>query len=162
MVATYGYFWVEETWGSHIISKPEASHIFMCMHFDVLCIFGTLWTPGATLLINDNSLEYNAHGIKQPGEIIVTEVITAQVVPSLTRHSPTAAGKVLIEAECTDSSKQGKVVSKVQVPTREQDEAFYKVDPVYLQKKNKLSQDSTEHGYTGNITQEIYWGSGLG
>lgn len=47
-------------------------------------------------------------------------------------------------------------MSKVQVPTREQDEAFYKVDPVYLQKKNKLSQDSTEHRYTGNITQEIY------
>lgn len=101
-------------------------------------------------------MEYDAHGIKQPGEIIVTEVITAQVVPSLTRHSPTAPGKVLTEAECTDSPKQGKVVSKVQVPTREQDETFYKVDPVYLQKKNKLSQDSTEHGYTGNITQEIY------
>lgn len=88
------------------------------------------------LWINDHSLEYDIHGIKQPGGIIATEVITSQVVPSLTRHSPTAPGRVLIEAESTDSPRQGKVMSKVQVPTREQDQAFYKLDPAYVQKKN--------------------------
>ena len=35
MVATYGYFWVEEIWGGHIALKPEASHILVYVQVSV-------------------------------------------------------------------------------------------------------------------------------
>lgn len=63
-------------------------------------------------------------------------MIAAQVVPSPTRRGPTAPGKVLIETGSTDSPRQGQVMSQVQGPSREQDKAFYKVDPAFLQRKN--------------------------